>query len=375
MAAPLPFATSGQRLQALGYVADGAEQFRSMYDSQLGFDCDFALDGAGSDLRCVPTRTAQVIYGDANCTEPATWYDPWFAWTSLTLGTKLAVGDWVSGELVATVGERMRTGEVFELGEQLYPAGIPDGGPAKVYEREGAACKPAYPPGKEFPAVNRLIPHLRSELVAARTVNVSVGGGFSLRRQMAEDGAQLTVEITNAVGSSCVAQGASDCAAVVTNAARVSRGSGALHVDWFVTPGVGAQAGIPLLPVHAAPFFSEGADSCQVLAAADGTLRCGAAEPQVYEDGYWADAACSERLYSTYSNDGLPDTRDPSVFHRMELGDDNRLVALYTLKAHVGAVYHLLNQVCRPTEINVRLLALDRRIEAAELPEVHEAPL
>jgi hypothetical protein len=50
----LPYARGGRRLRAQHYVVDGAEKFRSLYDQQLDFACEFAPDVSGAGLHCVP---------------------------------------------------------------------------------------------------------------------------------------------------------------------------------------------------------------------------------------------------------------------------------------------------------------------------------
>src|SRR3954465_6400856 len=48
----LKLAKSGARLSALGYRAGEATQLRTLYDEQLGFECDLSLASDGRGLRC-----------------------------------------------------------------------------------------------------------------------------------------------------------------------------------------------------------------------------------------------------------------------------------------------------------------------------------
>ena len=200
----LPFAKSGDRLQALGYVANSVEQFRSMHDALLDFDCEFAPDAAGSGLRCVPRAQTDIIYLDPNCSQPAAWNE----YDTIRMGETVSARPAQPGFVCPNTPGLHR--ETFDVGEQVY-AEWNSSKRTPVYEHSGVKCMPTFPQVKGLPAVQRLIPRSESTLVAAKRVITDVGSGLRLSRIIAEDGAQVTVAVMNAAQQPCAVQPDGEC--------------------------------------------------------------------------------------------------------------------------------------------------------------------
>jgi hypothetical protein len=363
------FAKNGDRVLALGYLSEGVAQFRVLHDQQLDFDCEFTPGTACRDPHCVPKRSAQLIFLDSNCSQPATWI----------LYQAEHVGDWVS--IFQVQSECPGQGyprETFEIAEEIYPEST-GGSRPPVYELQGTTCATAYPPAKSIPAVNRLIPHADSELVAATRVSLDVGGGLRLSRLLGEDGSEFTAAVTNAAGETCSVQADGQCLPTAAKAIgavpttqRVRQGSGAVHVDLFSSLSAAGGAGVPVAQIpEALDFLDDSGNRCQVVRAFDGTLRCASFDySSALESGRWADAACTERLYT-----GYPMGVDPASLRVGLHADNAALTAVSTLKAYEGPVYAFENGVCVAEPADGSLLRLDRRTDASALPEVFEATL
>jgi hypothetical protein len=70
-------------------------------------DCEFVSGKVCSDLLCAPKRSAQLVFLDANCSQPATW----------VLFEAVHVGDWVSiGPAISSCAGQMAHREAFEIG-------------------------------------------------------------------------------------------------------------------------------------------------------------------------------------------------------------------------------------------------------------------
>ena len=445
----LPFAKAGLRLQALAYVADGVAQFRTLHDSKLGFDCEFAQDASGAGFHCIPPQSTALVFLDAQCSQPA---------MRALLGT--APGAWVSaGPAAAGCPGAPLHREAFQVGEEVYAES--PGAPPLLYELTGGTCAVATPWGKYSPAIDRLIPHAESELVAAHLRSIDVGGGLHVSRFLAEEGAELTVGVTGVEGRTCTLVSDGECVpgplavpsplavdadctrpafsspypvecglaqfgaegsaadtlrlhrlekptalfssqpvdqtgllscvstggeyldvfaagADVTGsfpkAQQVARGTGSLHVDWFVSQNFGDNGGVPLLPLQdAATFLDNEGKPCQVTPAVDGTLRCATLEPSV-QDSYnlRADASCSVPLYVS---DALQ--VEPSTLRLAEHGGHNpdAISAIYTFKVYDGAAYLFSKGACFAMGVQpgVRLFIRDQRTEFSSLPLVRES--
>jgi len=370
------FAKSGDRVQALGYVSQGATQFRTLHDQQLDFDCEFASAKICADLRCFPKRTAQLIFLDADCSELAGWID----------FRPAHVGDWVtSGRASSDCPGQGVQREVFEIGEEVSPEASIGTGPP-VYEWRDTRCVAASPPAKSLPAVYRLIAHANSELVAAKTASFDAGGGLRLSRVLGEDGSELTVAVTNAAGQVCWVGSDGECVPLGEDATgafpttqRIRQGSGAAHIDLFTSsPGAG-RVGVPVdhFP-EVLDFVDDAGYRCEVVSAVDGTLRClplystvpAGSGGSAYESGNYSDPGCMQRLHY-----GYPTGVDPSFLRVALYTDSRQLTAVSTLKVYAGPVFAFDNQVCVSAVSNRELLTLDHRIDASALPEVFETAL
>jgi hypothetical protein len=191
--ADVPYARGGQRLAALYYVAEGAEQFRTLYDSQLAAPCEFVHGENGLGFRCVPTaRLDEVLYLDAACEQPAVRnYDYWRS------GRHSTPSGWRSAPApeASCAGDLPPYRATYKLGEQVFDGGL-GVRPLDVYTRVGAGCEPTWlQVGHVVDAVQRLLPVAESELVAARLELMDVGSGLFIRRLVADDGTQITVGV------------------------------------------------------------------------------------------------------------------------------------------------------------------------------------
>jgi hypothetical protein len=368
------FAKSGDRLQALGYTSDGAAQFRTFHDSLLDFDCEFVSGKSCGDRQCVPTRSAQLIFLDASCSEPATW----------TPFQAAQPGDWVSvvqpsSECPGAPSVR----DTFELGEQIYPEAVPPSAAPLVYELRGGRCVVASPAAKSIPAVQRLFPRAATELVAARPVSFDVGGGLRLSRLLGEDGSELTVAVTDAAGEACTVVPNGQCLTPGGDASGTSfpmtemihQGTGAAHIDLFISvPGAG-RVGVPVARFpDMLDFADDAGNRCEVLHAIDGTLRCASVVPSPLETSIWADPGCTRRLYYGYQSDV-----DPSTLRANLHAESGALIAVSTLKPYTGPLYGHSDGACirgpEDGSEDAMLLELDQRIEASALPQVFETTL
>lgn len=373
---PLPAATdpyasakSGERVQALGYVSEGVAQFRTLHDERLDFDCEFATGIADDELHCVPKLRANLIFLDALCSQPATWVLFW----------PVHVGDWLSvGSNGNSSPPTPPKRETFELGEEVYPESTSAGVPP-VFELEGTTCVAIqYPPAKGIPAVNRLIPHADSELVAAKLVSLDARGGLRLRRAIGEDGSELTLSVTNAKGEGCRVD-QDGCVPITSDETgpfpatqRTRQGSGAVYLELISSSPGGGDKGVPVGHYPSELDFLDAAGNrCNVVPAVDGTLRCATLEPMAYESGY-ADPACTQRLYY-----GQPAGVDPSTLHAALRADKGNgpLTATSSLKVYTGPAYNDGIDGCVQAATAHELLELDQRVEVSVMPQVFETPL
>ncbi|MEY4513394.1 MAG: hypothetical protein RLZZ450_5516 [Pseudomonadota bacterium] len=183
----LRYASGGRRLRAQHYVADGAEKFRGLYDSQLDFACEFVPDVSGAGFRCVPTNTQEVLYLDARCTQPA-------------LAIRSGGAAWQSGAWLSTptaggashcIGEAPSARDSYRIGERFFEGGVASIGvqAPSVYAKFGANClpAPALLTGRVAPTVNRLERVDPATLVGGTLSTLDVGGGLSIQRLVADD--------------------------------------------------------------------------------------------------------------------------------------------------------------------------------------------
>ena len=144
--------------------------------------------------------------------------------------------------------------------------------------------------------------------------------------------------------------------------------------DWVSV--MRARACVPVAHFpNAFDFVDAAGDRCVVLPAVGGTLRCASLYPggegaKTYDTDFWADAACTQRLFY-----GSPLFAEPSLLRVGLYADSGVLTAVSTVKVHSGPVYRLEDEVCVPSVSDYRLLALDRKTEASTLPIVFETTL
>jgi hypothetical protein len=157
---------------------------------------------------------------------------------------------------------------------------------------------------------------------------------------------------------------------------RIRQGSAAIHLDVFTSSPGPDRAGVPVAHFpEAFDFVDAAGDRCVVLPAVGGTLRCASLYPggevvRTYDAGFWADAACTQRLFY-----GSPRFVEPSLLRVGLYADGGVLSAVSTVKAHSGPVYRIEDEVCVPRVSDIGLLALDRKTEASTLPIVFETTL
>ena len=150
---------------------------------------------------------------------------------------------------------------------------------------------------------------------------------------------------------------------------RIRQGAGAVRVDLFTSFPAAGRAAIPLAQSE---FLDAAGAPCQVVTAVDGTLRCVSLESAAHESYYWADAACTERLYYYY---GDPGGADPGIQRAVLQLNGSTLAAVSTLKAHSGPVYAQQKEGCVATATTDVLFALEQRSDVSALPLVSETTL
>jgi hypothetical protein len=199
----LDFVRSGSRIVAMGYSAGSAKTFRTFYDKQGGFDCDFVAASSGEDMRCVPSVNVSVIYQDPECTRPAAWISSYDG---------LVTNDAVSGGPTRAncPGDVAPHRESYRIGKQLSEEALRGTGPV-VFEKSSTGCGPAYIPGKVAPSTFELIPLDEAELARGIRSSVKVSERLRVSRLLAEDGAELNLGVTTVGGASCAFQGDDEC--------------------------------------------------------------------------------------------------------------------------------------------------------------------
>jgi len=195
-----PFAHSGSRLKAMHYVAGSAQLFRTFHDQQLDVDCEW-LPSAGGAFHCLPPAAA-VSFLDAACEQP------------VIVDDSLEDGDFISAapQTGLCPEESPRPRASYRVGMTLA-LGTEDGQPLLLYGLKDSKCQPtgSHPGQLGPPYIHVLKPVSEAELVAGHVANVSLGGGLSVRRIRADDGAELTLGVTLANGTGCKLQAGGRC--------------------------------------------------------------------------------------------------------------------------------------------------------------------
>jgi hypothetical protein len=218
----LPFALSGQRLRAWFVAVEGVEKsglFASFHDEQLDTDCEFVPSGANGRFVCMPSARADLVYLDSGCTQPATRVDATRAseppaWLS-------TFAEQPAGAPARRIG--------YRRAEQLFAGGTDALGQPepRVFIPVGANCQ-------EASLRHALLP---SSLYALETVDEAtfVAGGsslrritsdFSVRRLVAEDGAELTLAVLGSDGAPCETQADGRCVPLPFSVLRQDNGPG-----------------------------------------------------------------------------------------------------------------------------------------------------
>jgi hypothetical protein len=196
VASSLPFAVGGQRLQAWFLEAGASQIFDSFYDQQLAFDCAFVPTEKGH-YACLPLEFAEVLYLDAACSKPASRLSP--AYGSDAPPSWLTSGQSAPGS--------KRTG--YHVAELLYAGGLEQNQPTPpaVFAATDAGCVPtSLQDAKATPTLYRLEPQDDETFVLAKKVRLQVADDFTVRRFIADDGAEQTLEVIDRDGRPCEPQ-------------------------------------------------------------------------------------------------------------------------------------------------------------------------
>jgi len=207
----VPYATSGARLTAVGYAAEGAVFFGTMRDTQLnrtevqtdaanelsGTDCAFEQI-EGGDWVCSPSEKRSLIYLDEHCTEPAVEVPAAMEATGTVFAVSNSSSSFTGGGddtiLVPTHAPVYRIADrVFEsdgsttFAEESISIYTPDVGTNCSGPRMANRHVVVSPP-----SVFRVTKVPDSELVKATMRRVALKDGLGLLRLVSDDGAQLS---------------------------------------------------------------------------------------------------------------------------------------------------------------------------------------
>jgi hypothetical protein len=275
----VPFAVSGERLEAWFLVAETSQIFDSFHDRQLDTDCSFVPTGQSERDRyaCLPIASADVVYLDAMCREPALRFD------SALAGPPPA---WVTG--VANASKRAG----YHVADLLFAGGLDaiQATPPAVYASNASGCEPTDLRAGLLPAsLYRLEPQDEETFVSASVATLRLSDQFSLQRLTAEDGAELTLGVLDRDDQLCEPQTDGVCVPSPFSVLRAEPGPG-LFLDASCTrpafdPAADGLLSVPKLGVdrtsgqtkvfelEAATAFAKGAQldaSGQAVSDADG---------------------------------------------------------------------------------------------------------
>jgi hypothetical protein len=214
----VPFAVSGARLKAWFLVSGASQAFDTFHDQQLDTDCSFEQAGGSSHV-CFPSATADVVYLDASCHEPAWTFD---------VSSDFTPPVWVSGMRGAPASERVG----YRVTELVFAGGLGRGQAMlpPLFAASQGGCQPTQPAGLLLPSVYRLEPQDETTFVAASVVPLPVSDELSLQRLRADDGAELTLGVLGPDGKACEPQVDGVCVPVAFSVLRAEPGPG-LFVD------------------------------------------------------------------------------------------------------------------------------------------------
>ena len=163
-----------------------------------------------------------------------------------------------------------------------------------------------------------------------------------------------------------------DLTGTFPTAHRARRGTGALHVDWFVSTLPGELGVVPLAPIQGSPqFLDASGEPCTITHVADDSLRCAPASHEAKDADFWKDAACTMRLYRASEYE----TNTAKLYLNEFRVDASGLTGVYSLAAYHGPAYSLRSGVCSQDIPDLPVFTQDRRTDVSALPRVFEKPL
>jgi len=138
---------------------------------------------------------------------------------------------------------------------------------------------------------------------------------------------------------------------------------GALRLVQHRSPAAGgaASAGPTIVFEAGGAFVDEQGQGCRTRTGLFNTLECDVSGPEIYESGFWKDAACENRLYDFLgphdAADGAPAV---SAFREVSSLDEVRRTWL-SFKSYAGPVYRPNDGTCSPMGSTTFLLEVDRK--------------
>jgi hypothetical protein len=199
----MPYAKSGSRLRAMGYAADGAEQFLYLEDSRFEDRCVFVESADGKGLICVPYAQANlVVYADDQCTQPVIGID-----ASQTGATSVSV---IEQRWTQCPGSFPPHRSTYRIGELIPPDVTRFDGAAPTFVSDESGCKPWGWKGSP-PELHHVSLVADSELVSAQPQTVTLGSELALTRVIADDGSELTYSVATSAGTACALQEDGQC--------------------------------------------------------------------------------------------------------------------------------------------------------------------
>ncbi|HET7544395.1 MAG TPA: hypothetical protein VFK05_31205 [Polyangiaceae bacterium] len=203
------------------YVAGSAELFLTFHDQELDTDCRWLQTAAGAPHHCFPPD-AKVQFLDDACKQP------------VIVDDALQEGALISAALppVSCAGESPSPRVSYRVGMTL-PLETVDGQPLPLYGMQDSKCQPAGShSGKLGPPYLRVLEQvLEGELAAGHESTISVGGGLSVRRILADDGSNFTLDAALATGVVCQLQVGGRCVPGVLGFESDSSAPSALYSD------------------------------------------------------------------------------------------------------------------------------------------------
>lgn len=155
-------------------------------------------------------------------------------------------------------------------------------------------------------------------------------------------------------------------------AGRTEAALGALRLVQHRSPSVSSTASAaPHIVFEAGGVFvDEKGQSCRTRTTPFKTLECDVTGPEIFESGFWKDAACEDRLYD-FLGPHSPASGGPDVSALREVGSFGEVSRTWlSFKPYAGPVYSPINGACSPMGETALLLEVDSRVMLPELPLV-----